>query len=190
MSKPSSLPTFSFTHHPSSSPFTVRSAEYLANTSPLPAEFLATGALVFKDAESPDRRILLIQRAASDSMPNRWEIPGGGVDDEDASILNAVARELWEEAGLIAADIGPLVGEGHFFQSRSGKRICKFNFLVEAKADDGKLEVKLDPKEHQNFLWASEEEVKVGKAGDVELKFTTKEQEATILEAFRVKKAS
>lgn len=123
-------------------------------------------------------------------MPNRWEIPGGGVDDDDESILHAVARELWEEAGLVTVNIGPLVGDAHVFQSRSGKRVCKLSFLVEAKGENGKMEVKLDPEEHQDSVSATEDEVKAGQAGDVELVITTQEQKATILEAFRVRKAS
>lgn len=119
-------------------------------------------------------------------MPGRWEIPGGGCDDDDESILHGVARELWEEAGLNAISIGPLVGNPHLFVSRSGKQICKFNFMVDAeKSADGTLQVKLDPDEHQRFVWASEEEVRTKKVGDVELEFTTGDLEATVLEAFR-----
>ena len=121
-------------------------------------------------------------------MPGRWEVPGGGVDDDDESILHAVARELWEEAAISAVSIGPLVGNPHFFFSRSGKQICKFNFLVEAKSVEGRLDVKLNPEEHQSFIWASEDEVRARKAGDVELEFTTTDLEATVLEAFRTRK--
>jgi ADP-ribose pyrophosphatase YjhB (NUDIX family) len=139
-------------------------------------------------------------------MPGRWEIPGGGCDDDDASILHAVARELWEEAGLQAAHVGPLVGRApHVFVSRSGKVVGKFNFLVEAArdadadddddADGGRRwgewgDVTLDPDEHQRFVWASEEEVRAGRAveGDVELTFTTADVEETVLEAFRLRR--
>ena len=47
----------------------------------------------------------------------------------------------------------------------------------------------MDPEEHQRLIWAGEDEVKVKKAKDVELNFTTKELEYTILLAFgQVKK--
>lgn len=145
--------------------------------------YIACGALVIHD--SPEPRILLIQRSASDSMPNLWEIPGGGCDDEDPTILRSVARELREEAGLIAASVGPRVGDDHLFQTRSGKAVCKFNFQVKTKKDEeGMDKVKLEPEEHQNYVWATEEEVKAHKSGDIELRITTKEQEAVILEAF------
>jgi 8-oxo-dGTP pyrophosphatase MutT (NUDIX family) len=131
-------------------------------------------------------RILLIQRSSNDSSPNRWEIPGGGCDDEDESILYSVARELWEEAGLKTKSILRPVGEAHLFSSRSGKKICKFNFLVEAeKNSEGQFDVKLDPKEHQRFVWATEEEVKSKRSEEIELEFTTQDLENTVIEAFR-----
>jgi 8-oxo-dGTP pyrophosphatase MutT (NUDIX family) len=177
---------FNFTSHSSTSSFTASSQTYLSNHPGAKYKYIATGALVFENSNHTGPRILLIQRSKSDSMPSRWEIPGGGCDDDDKSILHAVARELWEEAGLNAASIGPLVGKPHFFVSRSGKQVCKFNFLVEVEQiTKGRLEVKLNPVEHQSFVWANEEEVKARKVGDVELEFTTKDLEDTVLEAFR-----
>ena len=148
--------------------------------------YLATGALIFDKSHPKVPRILLIQRAAADSMPYHWEIPGGGCDDEDESILYSVARELWEEAGLKAKSILQTVGNADLFSTRSGKKICKFVFLVEVEANsDGGYDVTLDPKEHQQFVWATEEDVKARKSGDIELQFTTQELENIVLEAFR-----
>ncbi|KAH8814896.1 NUDIX hydrolase domain-like protein [Xylogone sp. PMI_703] len=180
--------TPSFTSHPSNSPYTVSCQAYISNSDNINCKYIATGALVFDTSNPAVPRILLIQRSQSDSWPGCWEIPGGGCDDEDESILHAVARELWEEAGLRASNIGALVGKPHFFLSSSGKQICKFNFLVDVyRSIDGRLEVKLDPVEHQNFLWANEEEVRARRVGNSDLKFTTKESEDTILEGFRMK---
>lgn len=58
----------------------------------------------------PQGRVLLI--AARDPArrdgPGWWEIPGGGIDPgEDTH--DAVRRELWEEAGIGEARIGPVV---------------------------------------------------------------------------------
>lgn len=82
----------------------------------------------------PRNKILLIQRAAHDSWPGRWEVPGGACDPEDPSILYSVARELWEEAGLKATRIGPLVGgTNHLFVTSTGNLVCRFSFLVDVE---------------------------------------------------------
>lgn len=178
-------PRFNFNFDPSASPFTASQQSYLKSQPEAKYGYLATGALVFDATNTAAPRLLLIQRAAGDSMPNQWEVPGGGCDDEDESILHAVARELWEEAGLTAAQISAPVGEPHFFSSRSGKKICKFNFVVQPARDaEGRLQVKLNPEEHQRFVWASEAEVRSKQAKGLALNFTTKELEETVLKAF------
>ncbi|KAF2731810.1 hypothetical protein EJ04DRAFT_514289 [Polyplosphaeria fusca] len=177
------VPEATFTYHPILSEFTVSPKTYLASHPDSPFDFLATGTLVFDTSNKSTPLILLLQRSASDSMPNRWEIPGGGCDDSDESILHAAARELKEEAGLDATCFKQVVGSAHEFSSRSGKKICKFNFWVETKG----LDVKLDAKEHQRYVWASEEQVKAKKAGyveHVELEFTTQDLEDTVLKSF------
>jgi 8-oxo-dGTP pyrophosphatase MutT (NUDIX family) len=66
----------------------------------------AARVVVFDDAG----RVLLIS-AHDPARRNRgrwWEIPGGGIDPgEDTH--EAVRRELWEEAGIDDAEIGPVV---------------------------------------------------------------------------------
>jgi 8-oxo-dGTP pyrophosphatase MutT (NUDIX family) len=61
-----------------------------------------------------DKRIFLIN--ASDpgdvSKPAWWEIPGGGIDPGESS-AHACARELWEEAGIQRARIGPVIWTQH-----------------------------------------------------------------------------
>ncbi|KAK0710255.1 NUDIX hydrolase domain-like protein [Lasiosphaeria miniovina] len=167
------------------------------------------------DSAKPPR-VLLIQRAAHDSMPLRWETPGGGCDDDDISILHSCARELFEEAGLHATTLGPVVrvgsvsssegihggestkkqahewGEdmgGQFFRTRRGKLVCKFYFVAgvpEART----AEVVVDPKEHVGYVWVTEEEVRQkkvqGEEGGLDLEFTTQAQWEVILTAFHL----
>lgn len=140
----------------------------------------AVGAIVFNEAG----RMLLVQRAAHDSMPLRWEIPGGAIDAEDSTMLHAVARELWEEAGLRAHFVGELVGCYKFVTRRLGHWICKFSFMVDVEDYD----VKLDPNEHQAYVWATEDEARAKRCGDLMLEYTTKDQEDTILKAFSIKR--
>lgn len=172
-----------------------------------PYKYIASGALVIESHPTPSTtapetdstasipKILLIQRAEHDSWPGKWEVPGGACDPEDPSVLYSVARELWEEAGLKATRIGPLVGgTDHIFLTGSGNLVCKFSFLVDVEKNlshDGSVEplqVKLDPQEHQAYVWATEDEVKAGRVGAVELQFTNTQTRDGVLEAFRVKK--
>jgi len=177
---------YDFTFDPSASSFNVSQQTYLAAHPDAGYMHIATGAFVFDNTDLKTPRVLLVQRSASDSMPNRWEIPGGGVDDEDESILHAVARELWEETGLEARHISGPVGTPHIFSSRSGKQICKFKFVVQAESNaEGQFKVKLNPEEHQRFVWASEIDVRAKKVKDVELEFTVKRIEDTILTVFK-----
>ncbi|KAI8668159.1 Nudix hydrolase domain-containing protein [Fusarium keratoplasticum] len=150
---------------------------------------LATGALVF-DAQD---RILLLQRAPNDSMPNRWEIPGGACDDEDPTVLYGCARELWEEAGLELRHISCVVPDGFggkpgaVFTNRTGRRFfCKFSFIVDVAEYS---EVKLDPNEHQDFVWATEEEVERQAIGDREIPLTNSLMTNLISKAFDMRKA-
>lgn len=122
-------------------------------------------------------------------MGSLWEAPGGASDKEDPTILYGAAREVWEEAGLIATSIGPPVGDGYLFTTKTGKQICKFSFVVDVeKGPDGKKNVKLNAREHQNYGWASEEEIKARKVGGSELRFTRNEQEVVVLEAFKARR--
>ena len=131
-------------------------------------------------------RVLLLQRAASDQDPNKWEPPGGACDDDDESILHAAARELWEEAGLQAARIDKPVGDPYFFSLSDQRKVCQFNFAVHIKNDEGTPSaVRLNPEEHQRFVWATEDEVKARKVGGIELDFTRDEVERTVLLVFK-----
>ncbi len=149
---------------------------------------LASGSVVFNRAG----QVLLIQRASHDSMPNRWEIPGGAVDADDPTVLYGAARELWEEAGLVATRARHVVSEGpdrppgHVFTNRTGKKFfCRFVFAVDVESCD---EVRLDPNEHQDYAWVSEEEVRAQRIGDRDIPITHPTMRATILESFRLQR--
>ena len=149
---------------------------------------LATGNIVFNE----EGKVLVIQRASNDSMPNKWEIPGGGVDDEDPTVLEASARELWEEAGLVAKRFNHIVTEGPdqkpgqvYPNSTHTKKWCRLSFDVQVESCEC---VKLDPKEHQAFAWATEAEITDQLIGDSQHPITNRHMQALILEAFRLRK--
>ncbi|KAJ6442163.1 nudix domain-containingprotein [Purpureocillium lavendulum] len=188
-------PAFNFTFDPTLATYDTPMETYLASHPEFDA--IAAGALVFsREPATGARRLLLLQRAAHDSMPLRWEIPGGACDFDDPSLLHGLARELWEESRLMLRHVSALVTlgigapnlgkgsqDGAVFFSRRGKRIIKYSFLVEVEEP---AEVVLDPNEHAQFLWATEEQFREGRAADVELNMTTDQQAATIREAFRL----
>ena len=47
-------------------------------------------------------RVLLVRRAGWDTLAGRWELPGGKVDRREP-LLQALAREVEEETGLMLA---------------------------------------------------------------------------------------
>ncbi|CZR59901.1 uncharacterized protein PAC_09795 [Phialocephala subalpina] len=178
-------PVFNFDCHPSVAEFAVSKQSYLTARPGASFGYIATSTLVLDRRVASNPRVLLVQRAASDEDPNKWEPPGGACDDDDESILHAAARELWEEAGLQAALIDGLVGDPYFFTLDDGKKVCQFNFAVYVKMNSGtSLTVRLDPEEHQRFVWATEEEIKARKVGDIDLNFTRDEVEQTVLLVF------
>ncbi|KAI0402998.1 NUDIX hydrolase domain-like protein [Xylaria palmicola] len=178
-------PMFGFDHHPSVAEFGVSKHSYLTARPSASFGYIATSAIVLDTRVASRPRVLLLQRAASDEDPNKWEPPGGACDDSDESILHAAARELWEEAGLRAARIGGPVGDPYFFTLSDGKKVCQFNFAVHMRTDAyAALATRLDPEEHQRFVWATEDEVKARKVNDIDLDFTREEVERTVLLAF------
>ncbi len=89
MSATTSLP---FSFPASLSLYNTSLAEYLSVHPSL--THLVTSALI-----TCNSRVLLIQRAAHDGFPLKWECPGGCVDISDTTILNALSREVGEETG-------------------------------------------------------------------------------------------
>lgn len=89
---------------------------------------------------------LLLKRSASEFLGGLIVLPGGAVDlGED--LLHALTREIKEETNLVITKIVDYLG---FFDyaSSSGKKTRQFNFLVEIKRGN----IKLDPCEHSNYF--------------------------------------
>ncbi|KAL2155799.1 hypothetical protein VTH82DRAFT_541 [Thermothelomyces myriococcoides] len=196
---------FKFTYEPSIAAFNIPAKSFIATRSLISGA--ATGALVFSRATGEDR-VLLIQRAAHDSMPLRWEIPGGACDEEDETLLHGLARELWEETGMKLKRVVRQVGAEQVFLTRRGLAVSKVNFEVDVETPESPAtetasgtaalpEVTIDPHEHARFLWATEEEcqlervVVAGSGGGkevVDITFTTKDQKKVILLGFKLRR--
>ncbi|KAK4097479.1 hypothetical protein N658DRAFT_510346 [Parathielavia hyrcaniae] len=192
---------FTFTHQPSVAALNIPTKDFASARQFVSAA--ATGALVFSRATGEDR-ILLIQRAAHDSMPLRWEVPGGAVDLEDETLLHGLARELWEEAGLRLKNVVRQVGDEHVFLTRRGLAVAKVTFEVEVEAPavpgsekEALPEVAIDANEHARFVWATEEECQLervavlGSNGEnevVDITFTTKTQKEVAVLGFKLRR--
>jgi phenol 2-monooxygenase len=114
-------------------------------------------------AEKDSHLMLIIQRAFDDSFGGYWDFPGGSLEFEDQTLLDGVAREVLEETGLHVSRIRDIVRVDEWIESKSLGLAGKWSFVVDVHeaADTAGWEekVRLDPEEHVNWLWVSEEEI-------------------------------
>jgi 8-oxo-dGTP pyrophosphatase MutT (NUDIX family) len=101
------------------------------------------------------QQFLIIRRSDIDEREGQWTIPGGHIDEEDASIESGAVRELDEETNLLC-DTSDLIYLGE-------PKPKKFYFLT--KKWSGTVNVnKENPKtgrvEHDSYKWATIEEIK------------------------------
>lgn len=79
---------------------------------------------------------------------------GGGLEEEDPTVLHALARELQEETGLTLRHVVELVEQ----RALHGKNAVwmKYEFIVEV--EEGEDQVKTNPREHDQWGWFTREE--------------------------------
>ncbi|KAK3381009.1 hypothetical protein B0H63DRAFT_474750 [Podospora didyma] len=182
-------PSLTFTFAESLSPLDISATEYLSAHPTISVLIVCAVVVVC----SPEPRVLLIQRAPADGFPLQWECPGGGVDaDVDPTVLQAVARELFEESGLVMTHAEALLDDTMEWDCREG-RARKITCLVNVEgsaagsggaAAGGELpRVVLSPDEHCDHVWASKQDISEGRCDGRELKFAYGEQKQIILEA-------
>ena len=155
-----------------------------SNSSP-PWTDVATSAVIY----DPRGRVLLQQRAPHDSMPLLWEPPGGAVDAGE-TILQGCAREVAEESGLAVRHVRRLVARDISFPNRDRSRwMGKVVFEVLVDGGEGASpQVTLDPNEHVDWLWATEEDVRTETVGDRKIALAGEITLAFLLEAFRLRR--
>lgn len=104
--------------------------------------------IVVKHSETEE--FLVVQRSVHDTLPLRWEFPGGGVD-EGEGIREAALRELAEETGLE----GEVLNRGDSDTVELRERFLEIHvFEVKVEEKDVKLS-----REHRDFQWVSKEEI-------------------------------
>ncbi|KAA8909413.1 NUDIX hydrolase domain-like protein [Sphaerosporella brunnea] len=169
------LYTYTHTASPSLDPFVAASTSLLAQPPYKHLNNLCVGAFIFRGSPT-SRQILLLRRAATEpSFPSLWEVPGGGCEATDLSVLDTVAREVQEETGLTVARIGEFLGFVEF-EGRTGSRWGKANFVVEV-VPGTESEVRVDPNEHGESGWFSEADCR-------SVEFTTELHRACVMQAF------
>jgi 8-oxo-dGTP pyrophosphatase MutT (NUDIX family) len=127
---------------------------------------IVVGAAILHPS-SPSPKILLLKRNSTEQYyPNVFEMPSGKVDPTDATIADAVTREVLEESGLyvksFVAGLPPLIymtektikGDDEVERLVS-KKCIQLNFVVGVD----KVEFRVNPGEHSEGLWASQEEL-------------------------------
>ncbi|KIM44543.1 hypothetical protein M413DRAFT_355754 [Hebeloma cylindrosporum] len=79
-----------------------------------------------------------------------YELPGGGAEPDDMTLLSTVMRETEEETGLSVTKIwGTFPG---FEYETSKSKAIQFNFLAGVEAGT-ESNVRMNPKEHCAFVW-------------------------------------
>jgi 8-oxo-dGTP pyrophosphatase MutT (NUDIX family) len=97
------------------------------------------------------KKLLLLQRSAGENIyPLMYDIPGGGAEPVDQTIIDTVVREAAEETGLVVTKVLRTF-DGFEYTTRTGPAV-QFNFVVEVE-DGMDATVTLNPCEHQAFAW-------------------------------------
>ena len=101
------------------------------------------------------QQFLIIRRSDIDKREGQWTMPGGHIDDKDGSIEAGAVRELEEEANLKCSVLDlTYLGE---------PRATKHYFLTQkwtGEVNIDKPNPKTDEIEHDDWKWASIEEIK------------------------------
>lgn len=166
--------TTPFTFCSSLAPYNISPTAYFS-AHPSLTGLVASAVVIHKN------RVLLIQRAAHDGFPLKWECPGGGVDLTDASILHALCREVHEEAGLHVQHVVDVVDTLEFLGSSDQSSWRKITFLVELEATE-LPPVQLNAEEHVDAVWATEEDVVSGVCDGRRIEFAYEGQRQTVLD--------
>ena len=152
--------------------FEIPPRQFLANPTDTRQTLYCVGAFIF--THTTPTRLLLIRRAATErAFPGLWEVPGGGAELTDATLLDTVVREVAEETGLRVTEIVEFL-EYLDFRGGTGRGWRKHNFIVEVEKGD----VVTDPAEHDEFGWFEEEEAE-------KLRATTESMRKSITDAFK-----
>ena len=105
------------------------------------ADFIkVTAAILFKD-----HKLLIAQRKARDKLPNKWEFPGGKVENNETP-EECLKREIKEEFG-IDVSVGEFLGESVYHYDHISIRLLAYRTFW----NTGELKIR----EHQSIEWVT-----------------------------------
>ena len=97
-----------------------------------------TAAILIKD-----NRLLIAQRKLKDKLPNKWEFPGGKVENKETP-EECLKREIKEEFG-IGISVGEFLGESVYHYDHISIRLLAYRTFW----NTGELKIKA----HQSIKW-------------------------------------
>ena len=104
-----------------------------------------TAAILIKDG-----RVLIAKRKATDRLANKWEFPGGKVEDNETP-EECLKREMQEELG-IDVTVGKYLGESTYHYNHGSIKLLAFRTYW--KGGDISLEA------HDDYKWILLEQFK------------------------------
>ncbi len=101
-----------------------------------------------------DGKYLFIRRAASfKSGPQKWDIPGGRIEPEEA-LQDALRREVKEETGMELEKVELLLAAQDIFVPEKDLHVVRLTYLGSANGDVTVSD------EHDSFQWMTISEIK------------------------------
>ncbi|KAK1655847.1 hypothetical protein BDP81DRAFT_444513 [Colletotrichum phormii] len=107
-----------------------------------------------------------------------WGLSRGGVGIIEVGRVSGDGGSAEEEG---TAGVGVVKDSHKFFKGRDAWR--KYTYLVEVETT---TKVEIDPEEHEDFVWATEEEVRADRCGERVFEWTSEHQKMDILRAFEI----
>lgn len=99
---------------------------------------------------APERELLLLQ--TNKERGEFWQNVTGSIEEGECPLKGAL-REVYEETGLTLGDKDVFINlhQTTHFQGRFGEEVTEHSFLL--RLSEKPCTIKLDPSEHQSFLW-------------------------------------